>query len=714
MLSGHQLIQKLESHDADFKFMALNDLTNLVSTSGGDYKEAMSVCTQEFVRCVLKLLSDQNAEVQSAAIKCTSQVLQMNPSKFSQITETLCSFLSSDKTSANQSLQQQNQQDVAILTLKLVFAGKISKRSPDARAVVRPVVEQLLQVLEGVGNATIITDQNSIFNAEGLSLLLELISNYGQLIYDLMPRIKVISMKLLSTCQNSLVSKKLLQILSSSAVYLSVEGCRDIVNYILSGLGESDDNKMHQSSDGVKVALVKSLCALMSCDIEFEGEMVSRVFVYCTTSLDQYKVVDEDAEVEGYAELCSMIIKVLVAITQQKLISESNQYSQLYGIADYFVTFDPNSVIDHDDDDMMEAEDDEDLTDDEDFEDNEIDYDDQSHLVRIAALQLIYALCDTSLVADSQVIDKLQQKLQSRITDRNKMVGSTASQLYAHLQHYLTQRNSKNNNDQDFQAKVDALLSRNVNQGDLEEKKKLVSALDSVLKDAQAQRLSGESYAKLLHQLKSQTMVDESLVRVVEMGPFKHIIDDGLECRQKAYDCLQFILFSNWQDQPLYDSCSVAKNRAQQISEIFALISQALNDQSREINVSGHQMIEKLCDMADDRVDIFMALVSRRTDAVSGWIEKLSQSLFPTIKDNLVKQELEQLSEMSQSAFKALNSLAHAAYVNSKQSRVYIKEKQQTSVESDGVQSRILHLVDKVLSDQRLQTLIAIDLKSLE
>ncbi|KAI3651784.1 hypothetical protein MP228_003087 [Amoeboaphelidium protococcarum] len=713
MLSGQQLMQKLESHDADFKFMALNDLTNLVSTSGGDYKEAMSVCTQEVVRCVLKLLNDQNAEVQSAAIKCTSQILQMNPSKFSQITETLCSLLSSDKTSANKSLRQQNQQDVAILTLKLVFAGKISKRSPDARAVVRPVVEQVLQVLEGGGDATIITDQNSIFKAEGLSLLLELISNYGQLIYDLMPRIKVISMKLLSTCQNSLVSKKLLQILSSSAVYLSVDDCRDIVNYILSALGESDDNKMHQSSYGVKVALVKSLCALVSCDVEFEGEMVSRVFVYCTNSLDQYKAVDEDYEVEGYAELCSMIITVLVAMTQYKLLSESNQYQQLYGIADYFVTFDLNSVIDHDD--MMEAdEDDEDLTDDEDFGDNETDYDDQSHLVRIAALQLIYALCNTLLVADLQVIDKLQQKLQSRVTDRNKMVASTASQLHALLQQYQTQRNSKGNNDQDFQPRVEALLSRNVSKGDLEEKKKLVSALDSVLKDAQTQRLSGESYAKLLHQLKQLTMVDESLVRVVEMGPFKHIIDDGLECRQKAYDCLQFIIFSNWQDQPLYDTCSVAKYRAQQISEIFALISQALIDQSREINVSGHQMIEKLCDMADDRVDIFMALVSRKTDAVSGWIQKLSQSLFPTIKDNLVKQELEQLSEMSQSAFKALNSLAHAVYVNSKQSRVYIKEKHQASVKSDGVQIRILHLVDKVLSDQRLQSLIAIDLKSLE
>ncbi|KAI3636857.1 hypothetical protein MIR68_005124 [Amoeboaphelidium protococcarum] len=713
MLSGHQLMQKLESHDADFKFMALNDLTNLVPTSGGDYQEAMSICTQEVVRCVLKLLSDQNAEVQSAAIKCISQILQINPSKFSQITETLCSFLSSENVSADQSLQQQNQQDVAILTLKLVFAGKISKRSPDARAVVRPVVEQLLQVLEG-GDATKITDQNSIFKAEGLSLLLELISNYGQLIYDLMPQIKVISMKLLSTSQNSLVCKKLLQILSSSAVYLSVHDCRDIVNYILSALGESDDNKMHQSSVGVKVALVKSLCSLMSCDIEFEGEMVSRVFMYCTTSLDQYKAVAEDAEVEGYVELCSMIIKVLVVMVQQKLVSESHQYQQLYGIADYFVTFDPNRVIDNDDD-MMEAGDyDEDLTDDEDFEDYDTDYDDQSHLVRITALQLIDALCKSSLVIDSLVTDKSLQNLQSRVSDRNTMVASTASQLYAQLQHYQSQRNIKSNIDQDFQLKVDTLLSHDVNQGDLEEKKKLVSTLDSVLRYAQAQRLSGEIYAKLLHQLKSQTMVDESLVRVVEMGPFKHIIDDGLECRQKAYDCLQSIVFSNWQDQPLYDTCSVAKYRANQISEIFAVISQALNDQSREIYVSGHQMIEKVCDMADDRVDIFMALVSRRTDAVSEWIEKLSQSLFPTIKDNLVKQELEQLADMSQSAFKALNSLAHAVYINSKPSRVYIKEKEQTSVGSDGVQIRILQLVDKVLSDQRLQTLIAIDLKHLE
>lgn len=46
----------------------------------------------------------------------------------------------------------------------------------------------------------------------------------------------------------------------------------------------------------------------------------------------------------------------------------------------------------------------------------------------------------------------------------------------------------------------------------------------------------------LLPELYAQTVVDESLVRIVEMGPFKHKVDDGLDLRKTAYECMHTLL----------------------------------------------------------------------------------------------------------------------------------------------------------------------------
>ena len=51
-----------------------------------------------------------------------------------------------------------------------------------------------------------------------------------------------------------------------------------------------------------------------------------------------------------------------------------------------------------------------------------------------------------------------------------------------------------------------------------------------------------EQLPGLLPRLYQQTVTDEALIRTVDLGPFKHKIDDGLELRKAAFECMDVLL----------------------------------------------------------------------------------------------------------------------------------------------------------------------------
>ncbi|CAF5229508.1 unnamed protein product [Rotaria magnacalcarata] len=51
---------------------------------------------------------------------------------------------------------------------------------------------------------------------------------------------------------------------------------------------------------------------------------------------------------------------------------------------------------------------------------------------------------------------------------------------------------------------------------------------------------------ELLPKLYNETRVRPELIREVEMGPFKHTVDDGLDLRKAAYECMYTLLDSTY------------------------------------------------------------------------------------------------------------------------------------------------------------------------
>lgn len=63
------LVQKLGDADPDFRFMALNDLLQILNNAKADFLQHDYNIAARSVDAIIKTLDDQNGEVQNLAIK---------------------------------------------------------------------------------------------------------------------------------------------------------------------------------------------------------------------------------------------------------------------------------------------------------------------------------------------------------------------------------------------------------------------------------------------------------------------------------------------------------------------------------------------------------------------------------------------------------------------------------------------------------------------
>ncbi|KAK3901428.1 armadillo-type protein [Staphylotrichum tortipilum] len=134
-----------------------------------------------------------------------------------------------------------------------------------------------------------------------------------------------------------------------------------------------------------------------------------------------------------------------------------------------------------------------------------------------------------------------------------------------------------------------------------------------------------------LHQLMpfvmNETAIKPELIREVQMGPFKHIIDDGLEVRKAAYETL-------------YALMETAFSRVSTIA-LYDRIVAGLSDDN-DIRALCNLMVSKLVYLdADETI--------RRLDSIA---EGFRKTLSHKLKENAVKQEIEKQDEANKAVLR--------------------------------------------------------------
>ncbi|KAL7044413.1 hypothetical protein ACKWTF_001908 [Chironomus riparius] len=137
---------------------------------------------------------------------------------------------------------------------------------------------------------------------------------------------------------------------------------------------------------------------------------------------------------------------------------------------------------------------------------------------------------------------------------------------------------------------------------------------------------------ELLPQLYSETRVKKELIREVEMGPFKHTVDDGLDIRKAAFECMYTLL-----EQGL-DRVDVM----QFLENVIA----GLRDHY-DIKMLTYLMTARLAHSCP-------AAVLQRLDQ---FVEPLRSTCTLKVKPNSVKQEYEKQDELKRSALRAVAAL---------------------------------------------------------
>ncbi|KAI8366037.1 armadillo-type protein [Radiomyces spectabilis] len=138
---------------------------------------------------------------------------------------------------------------------------------------------------------------------------------------------------------------------------------------------------------------------------------------------------------------------------------------------------------------------------------------------------------------------------------------------------------------------------------------------------------------QLIPLLYDETVIKEELIHTVEMGPFKHKVDDGLEVRKAAYECMYALLSTCLEKIDVY--------------EFLNRVRAGLDDQ-HDIKMLTNLTLIRLSKMAP-------TAVSQKLDDL---VIPMKSTLDFKMRSNAVKQEVEKNQELVRATLRCMVALS--------------------------------------------------------
>ncbi|WZH46019.1 armadillo-type protein [Fusarium acuminatum] len=246
----HQ-VAKLSDNDPDFRFMALNDLLQLITHAKSDFLHHDYNIAARTVDSIIKTLDDQNGEVQNLAVKCLGPFVSKIPTPvIAPMIEKLSSLkLKNSVDNSVPSLALRNviialprpvpglppTSDVQesysaisrVLIPRLIGPGPKTQVPRNTKIALPPVPEGLLQ-------------NESDLNAEAVDVLIEVVRCFGPMLAQVeVEAMQAVVIQLLESEKGtSVVKKRAVVAISMLAVYLSDEHLEEVVKRITAGLSK--------------------------------------------------------------------------------------------------------------------------------------------------------------------------------------------------------------------------------------------------------------------------------------------------------------------------------------------------------------------------------------------------------------------------------------------------------------------------------------------
>jgi len=391
------LLERMDSSDKDFRFMATNDL---MSELQKDSIKLDDESERKVVRMLLKLLEDKNGEVQNLAVRCLGPlVCKVKDRQVGVIVDTLCNNMIGDK---------EQLRDISSIGLKTVINELPLTTQTLAATVCKTIVGRL--------SSAISQQEDVSVQLEALDILGDLLSRFGGLLVQFHPSLEgALSPQLksprLAVRKRSIIALGHLVMSCDQTLYLT------LINKLLAELATSNGGGHSTQNTRTYIQAIGAVCRQAGHRF---GDHVERV----VPMVLKYAHVEDDELREHCLQACeNMVYKCGKEITPH--------IPTITKLCLTYICYDPNYNYDENGDDgSMDCDG---FDDDDESADEYSDDDDMSWKVRRAAAKCLEAVIQTRHELLDEFYNTVSPALIGRFKEREENVKADIFHAYVAL-----------------------------------------------------------------------------------------------------------------------------------------------------------------------------------------------------------------------------------------------------------------------------------------